>query len=38
MATNSVLNIVYKSTITHTATVGIFDVMSDKFNLDRICT
>jgi hypothetical protein len=35
--TNSEWNTVYKSRITNMAMVRIFEIMTDKFNLDRIC-
>jgi len=36
--TNSVWNIVYMSTIINMVTVQNFEVMTDKCNIDRICT
>jgi len=36
--TNSIQSIVYKSTITNMAVVQNFEVMSNKFNVDRIST
>jgi hypothetical protein len=35
---NSCHNLTYKSTVTNMATVRNFEVMSDIFNVDGICT
>jgi hypothetical protein len=35
---NDVLNIVYMSTITNIPTAWNFEVISDKFNLNKVCT
>jgi hypothetical protein len=38
VSTNSVINNVCKSTITHTVTVRNFEVMADKLKVNKICT
>jgi hypothetical protein len=38
MPTNSALSTVFNSTITNMMVIKYFQVMSNKFNIDKICT